>query len=104
MTFHLKLKKPITFPTKQQDSEFKIKLNGKKVYETDSIKYFGIQIDMNWISKQMINHVQIKLNKANATLSKLGYVLYIKTLRPFYYAIFGFHFCYAFFFGFKTLT
>ena len=37
----------------------------------------------------------VKLNKANAMLSKLRYVLDIKTLRSVYYAIFESHLCYA---------
>ena len=31
-------------PKKQFDNNFKIKLNGKKLYETDSVKNLGIQI------------------------------------------------------------
>ena len=37
----------------------------------------------------------LKLNKANAMLSKLRHVLNIKTLRSVYYAIFGSHLYYA---------
>ena len=37
----------------------------------------------------------LKLNKANAKLSKLRHVLDIKTLRSVYYAIFESHLCYA---------
>ena len=38
--------------------------------------------------KQDINHVALKLNKANAMLSKLRHLMDIKTLRSVYYAIF----------------
>ena len=42
------------------------------LYETDSVKYLGIQIDKILISKQQIHHVVLnKLNKAHAMLSKL---------------------------------
>ena len=81
--------------TKQLDSDLKIKLNGKRLYETDSVKYLGIQIDKGLTWKQHINHVALKLNKANAILSKLRHVLDIKTLRSVYYAIFESHLCYA---------
>ena len=39
-----------TSPKKQPDSELKIKVNGKKLCETDSVKYLGIQLDksQNW--------------------------------------------------------
>ena len=34
-----------TSSKKQLDCDLKIKLNGKRLYETDSVKYLGIQID-----------------------------------------------------------
>ena len=84
-----------TSSKKQVDCDLKIKLNGKRLYETDSVKYLGIQIDQRLTGKQQINHVALKLNKANAMLSKLRYVFDIKTLRSVYYAIFESHLCYA---------
>ena len=84
-----------TSSKKQLDCSLKIKLNGKRLYDTDSVKYLGIQIDKRLISKQHINHVAVKLNKANAMLSKLRHVLDIKTLRSVYYAIFESHLCYV---------
>ena len=84
-----------TLSKKQLDCDLKIELNGKRLYETDSVKYLGIQIDKRLTWKQHINHVALKLNKANAMLSKLRYVLDIKTLRSVYYAIFESHLCYA---------
>ena len=62
---------------------------------TDSVKYLGIQIDERLTWKQQINHVALKLNKANAMLSKLRHVLDVKTLRSVYYVIFESHLCYA---------
>ena len=70
-----------TSSKKQLDCDLKIKLNGKRLNETDSVKYLGIQIDKRLTWKQHINHVALKLNKANAMLSKLRHVLDIKTLR-----------------------
>ena len=81
-----------TSSKKQLDCGLKIKLNGKKLYETDSVKYLGIQIDKRLTWKQQINHVALK---SNAMLSKLRHVLDIKTLRSAYYAIFEPHLCYA---------
>ena len=75
--------------------DLKIKLNGKRLSETDSFKYLRIQIDERLTWKQQVNHVALKLNKANAMLSKLRHVLDIKTLRSVYYAIFESHLCYA---------
>ena len=80
-----------TSSKKQLDCDLKIKLNGKRLYETDSVRYLGIQIDKRLTWKQQINNVALKLNKANAMLSKLRHVLDIKTLRSVYYAIFESH-------------
>ena len=60
-----------TSSEKQLDCDLKIKLNGKKLYETDSVKYLGIQIDKRLTWKQYINQVALKLNKVNAMLSLL---------------------------------
>ena len=84
-----------TSSKKQLNCDLKIKLNGKRLYETDSVRYLGIQIDKRLTWKQQINNVALKLNKANAMLSKLRHVLDIKTLRSVYYAIFESHLCYA---------
>ena len=85
----------LTSSKKQLDCDLKIKLNGERLYETDSVKYLGIQIDKRLTWKQQINHAALKLNKANAMLSKLRFTLDIKTLRSVYYAIFESHLHYA---------
>ena len=84
-----------TSSKKQLDCDLKIKLNGKRLYDTDSVKYLGIQIDKRLTWKQHINHVALKLNKANTMLSELRHVRDIKTLKSVYYAIFESHLCYA---------
>ena len=61
---------------KQLDCDLKIKLSGKGSYETDSVKYLGIQTDKRLTWKEHINPVALKLNKANAMLSKLRCVGY----------------------------
>ena len=67
-----------TSSKKQLDCDLKIKLNGKRLHETDSVKSLGIQIHKRLTWKQHINPVALKLNKANAMLSKLRHVLDIK--------------------------
>ena len=47
----------------------------KRLFETDSVKYLGIEIDKRSVWKQQINHVALKLKKANVILSKLRDVL-----------------------------
>lgn len=63
----------------------------KKLYENNPVKYLRIQTDRNLTWKQQINHVTIRLNKGNATLSKLRNDLDSKTLRSVGYAIFASH-------------
>ena len=59
-------------PTKKHlDCQLKLKLNGKRLYQTSSVKYLGIKIDqyLNW--EDHVNNIAIKLNKANAMLCKV---------------------------------
>ena len=53
---------------KSVDFNLKIKLNGKRLYETNSVKYLGIRIDnkLNW--KAYINDIALKLIRVNAML------------------------------------
>ena len=73
------------------DCDMKIKLNVKGFMKQIQS---GIQIDKRLTWKQQINHVALKVNKANAMLSKLRHVLDIKTQRSVYYAIFESNVCY----------
>ena len=66
-----------TSPKTQPDSELKIKF---KFYETDSVEYLGLQIEKNLTWTHQINHVAIKLKKANSILSKLRHALDNKTV------------------------
>ena len=55
------------------DVPLKLKLNGKRLYPTNSVKYLCIKIDENLNWKQQISDIAIKINRANAILSKLRY-------------------------------
>ena len=59
------------WPKKQTDCNLHLKLNGKRLYLTDSVKYFGIKIDENFKCHYGINNIAAKLNKANYMLSKV---------------------------------
>ena len=48
-----------------------LKLNGKKLCQTDSFKYIGIYIDKNLTWKQHLNNVAVISSTANAMLSKI---------------------------------
>ena len=69
----------------------KLKLNGKRLYTTNSVKYLGIKIDENLNWHEQINNVAVKLNRANAMLSKVRHFVDKKTLKSIYHAIFESH-------------
>ena len=52
-------------------SSIKIKLNGKRLYPSKSVKYLGTKIDENLNWKQHIHVIIIKLNRGNALLFKI---------------------------------
>ena len=53
------------------DFNMKIKLNGKRLYPTDSVRYLEIKTDgkLNWNSP--VNAIATKLNQANAMFYKV---------------------------------
>ena len=66
---------------KKLDFDLKLKLNGKRIYPTKSVKYLGIKIDGNLTWIDYINDIAIKPNKANAMLFKVREFLNIKFLK-----------------------
>ena len=80
---------------KKVNFESKVKLNGKKLFQTNSLKYLGIKLDeqLNW--RDHINAVAIKLNKANAMLYKAREYVSTDALGFIYYAIFDLHLNYG---------
>ena len=66
----------------------KIKLNGKKLYATESVKYLGIKIDEKLTWQYHINDFSIRLNRANALLFKVMKFADSNILRSIYFAIF----------------
>ena len=80
---------------KQMDYELKVKLNGKGIYETNTVKYLGIKIDKNLTWASHVNDVAVKFNKANAMLSKVRHYVDRKTLKMIYHSIFESHLYYS---------
>ena len=63
---------------KQTETTLKLKLNGKRLYTTNSVKYPGIKIDENLNWHQQINDVAVKLHRANAMLSMVRHFVHKK--------------------------
>ena len=63
----------VIFKSKQKkfEGDLKIKLCGKRLYPTESVKYLGVKIDTNLSWQYHVNHHSIKLNRANALLFKI---------------------------------
>ena len=66
----------VIFKSKQNkfDGDLKIKLCGKKLYPTESVKYLDVKIDTNLSWQYQANDVSIKVNRANALLLTKKYV------------------------------
>ena len=65
----------------------KIKLSGKIIYPTASVKYLGVKIDQQLTWKHHINDFSVKLNRANALLFKIRKFVDDKMLGSIYFAI-----------------
>ena len=53
---------------KKFEGDLKIKLCGKRLYPTVSVKYVCVKIDTNLSWQYHVNDLSIKLNRANALL------------------------------------
>ena len=80
----------VIFKSKQKkfEGDLKIKLCGKRVYPTESVKYLGVKIDTNLSWQYHVNDFSIKLNRANALLFKIRKYVSLKILKSIYFAIF----------------
>ena len=61
------------FKSKQNkfEDDLKIKLCGKRLYPTESVKYLGVKTDKNLNLQYHVNDLSIKLNRTNAHLFKI---------------------------------
>ena len=76
---------------KKLDFGLKLKLNGKRLCSTNSLKYLRVNIDEHLTWKPYIHRISAKLNKAYAILSKIRHFVDQKTLKAIYHAIFEPH-------------
>ena len=87
----------VIFKSKQKklEGDLKIKLCGKRLYPTESVKYLDVKIDTNLTWQHHVNDISMKLNKANALLFKIRKYVSPKVLRSNYFAIFDSHLSYC---------
>ena len=63
---------------KKFEGDLKIKLCGKRLYPTESVKYLHVKIDANLSWEYDVNDLSIKLNRANALFFKMKNMLVLK--------------------------
>ena len=87
----------VIFKSKQKKSErdLKIKLSGKRLYSTGSVKYLGVKIDTNLSWQYHVNDLSVKLNRANALLFRMRKYVSCKILSSIYFAIFDSYLSYC---------
>ena len=67
--------------------DLKMKFCGKRLYPTESVKFFVVKNNANLSSQYHVNDISIKLNRANALLFKMRKYVSFKTLRSICFAI-----------------
>ena len=76
------------FKQKKFEGDLKIKICGKRLYHTESVKYEGKETDTNFSCHYHVNDLFIKLNRANALFLKIRKYLSLEILRSICFAIF----------------
>ena len=72
-----------------------IKLLGKRLEPSTSVKYLGIHIDHNLSWDCHIKEMNARLSRTNGILSKLHHYVPKKTMLSVYYALFYSHMTYG---------
>ena len=72
---------------KKFEGDLNIKLCGKRLYPTESVKYLGVKIDTNLSWQYHVNDLFIKWKRANALLFKMRKLVSLKILKSIYFAI-----------------
>ena len=67
--------------SKKTDHSLKFNLDGKRLAQTDTVKYLGVLLDDHLLQSKQINHVATKLNQAISILSKLRSRASLKILK-----------------------
>ena len=72
----------IIFISKQNkfEGDLKIKLCGKRLYPTESVKYLSVKIDTNLSWQDHVSGLSRKLNRTNALLFKMRKYVSLNTM------------------------
>ena len=77
------------------DHELRLKLNGKYLSLSESVKYLGITINHNLSFSQQLDSLSIKLRHANGALSKIRHVANKSVLCSVFNSLFMSHLSYG---------
>ena len=97
ISLNVKKTEMVIFKSKQKklEGDLKIKLCGKRLYPTESVKYLDVKIDANLTWQHHVNDLPIKLNRANALLFRMRKYVSLKILRSIYFDIFNSYLSYC---------
>ena len=97
ISLNVKKTEKVIFKSNQKKFEvdLKIKLCGKRLYPTESVKYLGVKIDTTLSWQYHVNDLSIKLNRGNALLFKMRKCVSLKILKSIYFAIFDSYLSYC---------
>ena len=79
----------------QNIPEIKIKVNGKKLYPSNYIKYLGINLDEHLTGSAHMSSLAPKLKRANGMLAKIRHYVESDQLKSLYFSIFSSHMLYG---------
>ena len=87
----------VIFKSKQikLEGDLKIKLDGKGLYPTGSVKYLSVKIDKSLSWQYYVNHLSLKPNRANALLFQMRKYVSLKILKSIYFHIFDSYLSYC---------
>ena len=88
LSYFIKIKKKI-------DHEIKLKLNGKYLSLSKSVKYLGVIINHNLSFTEHLDSLSIKLRNANGALSKIRHVASESVLKSVFNSLFMSHLSYG---------
>ena len=82
-------------PNNACPTDIKIKLNGKKLFPSKTIKYLGVYLDETLNGNAHCVELIKKLNRANGMLAKARHFVPLNELKNIYHAIFSSHLMYG---------
>ena len=75
--------------------DFKLSINGQRLYPSNCIKYLGVLLDSDLSWKSQANAIAAKLKRANGALAKIRHLVPKYVLLQVYYSVFHFHLQYC---------